>query len=481
MTKLSGTIIVLFSYATNILIWEQTNPAAGIHGSFNETTFVGDVLEELRRVIADYKAGTTPLLEDAIPIDYFEFYVYEPTNPSDSDCQPMLVSNVSANTITLSGELTNVMPQIEKYVNQDVHLDLVEFDKAFTFDILAYVPEDAESITIADKLPQALEFANKGEGKAEKTTDATVAVASVSVKNSNDHTAKTGTVAQTGDPIPYYVPAINGQTLTIEIQDATDLCGEWVQVTFYAKYTQAVIDAAKIGDAKTVADNGAIVTKVKSHSGTVNQAYYQISTANDSTSSPKYPEVFSNEVTVSPETEDIEIKKVWNGTTGTAGQLKVALKLYANQEDVTVKYADKATITASSAKWTGLPRLIGVTYSVKEETIPGYQAPVYTNNDSSVTDKALNGGTITNTKTTDPTEPTTTADPTEPTTTASGTGTGTTTNTRTSSTTATPTTSNGAPEMGDSSNAVFFIGVMALAVAGMGVLLGVRRKKGEEA
>ncbi|MBR0163272.1 MAG: Cna B-type domain-containing protein [Lachnospiraceae bacterium] len=69
------------------------------------------------------------------------------------------VTNEQGNPETVYNyTLTNEKTVVEKYVNQAVHAELPAFDDVFTYDILAYIPADAESAVITDTLPVALEF-----------------------------------------------------------------------------------------------------------------------------------------------------------------------------------------------------------------------------------------------------------------------------------------------------------------------------------
>ena len=302
------------------------------------------------------------------------------------------------------------IPEIEKYVEKDVHADLVYYDKEFVYDIIAYVPNDATSITITDKLDAKLTFVS---------TQAEIAASAVAIAKSN-HKATSVTVAEgeersveeTGTKITA-TAAIEGQNLTVTVANIgtedgkQNIGGKSVRITFTAKI-KANEDGSytllKDTDLEKVTEDTPVLSqlnlgsgnKAGDHSGIKNQAKYTITTENDAAGSPKYPETPSNEVTVVPETEDLLVNKKWIGKEGTADQLKKALKLYANEADVTTLYASHATISKDKAEWKDLPKLQGVIYSVKEDTISGYVAPTYKNTDAAVTDKALNDGTITN-------------------------------------------------------------------------------------
>ncbi|MBR2067222.1 MAG: hypothetical protein IJ875_03045, partial [Solobacterium sp.] len=199
-------------------------------------------------------------------------------------------------------------PEIEKYVNKDVHQDLGEFDRAFTYDIMAYVPSDATKVEITDTLVDALEFAKQGDGKGEATLEANEAVANVVVKEENNHKAN-GSVNEEGSEVAYNA-TIDGKTLVVTIEDEAAK-GKWVQVTFYAKYTQAIIDSANAGEFKTIEDNGAVISEIASHTGTENKASYTIYVNNESEAREEYKDIPSNEVTVIPATVKYSGTKVW--------------------------------------------------------------------------------------------------------------------------------------------------------------------------
>ena len=153
--------------------------------------------------------------------------------------------------------------QIEKYVSEDVHKD-VAADELFPYDILVYVPTDADTVQIRDVLDERLAFASTAEAIA----------ATAVVKDANDHTVG-GTVAKTdGTPIEA-TAKIEDRTLTVEIADATAARGSYVQVTF----------GARLGDYKdpvTVTDNGDVLGGAASHTGVPNTAEYRIGIRNGS-------------------------------------------------------------------------------------------------------------------------------------------------------------------------------------------------------
>ena len=184
-------------------------------------------------------------------------------------------------SIPLTAPMTNDnWPITEKYVNKDVHSEIVNFDQEFTYDILAYVPVSATEFTITDELVEGLEFADKD---GNPSTDPWAVVQSVAVKYANNHevgdegTVVSGDIVKTdtsGTPIDFirwekgwpadegypstwvtawpnkgYGPqmSIEGNKLTIKIDelgyenggnnpfDLQQARGRWVQVTFTAR------------------------------------------------------------------------------------------------------------------------------------------------------------------------------------------------------------------------------------------------------
>lgn len=144
---------------------------------------------------------------------------------------------------------------VEKYVNEDVHSDIVNFDQDFKYDIMAYVPLSAKSFEISDTLVEGLEFADK-DGK--KVTDKTT-VEKISIKTTNDHKPN-GSVSNGGMPDRQGqeidlttgdagITISNNNKLEVSINEDTkykdkngefknalaELRGRWIQVTFHAR------------------------------------------------------------------------------------------------------------------------------------------------------------------------------------------------------------------------------------------------------
>ena len=221
------------------------------------------------------------------------------------------VEEVSAGVFKITNTVSPQTPEIEKYVNEDVHADIVEFDKEFTYDIMAYVTMDADVIEITDELVGALEFADAA-GTA--TTDAASSVSKVVVKDTNDHTA--GSSVHTVGSSITATPVIDGQKLTVTI-DNTDnsqsLRGKWVQVTFNARIRDEYRTLADLmaADWDTVSDNGLVKSNIASHEGITNDASYRIQVGNDW----KYNDD-SNTVTVKPEETELQVDKSWKDENG---------------------------------------------------------------------------------------------------------------------------------------------------------------------
>ncbi|MBQ9058657.1 MAG: isopeptide-forming domain-containing fimbrial protein [Atopobiaceae bacterium] len=257
-----------------------------------------------------------------------------------------------SNTVTVKPE----EPQIEKYINKDVDAHLVEFDKTFTYDIMAYVTNDADKVEIMDTLVNSLEFVSA-------ETDVKVAA-----QATNDHEAN-GTVATEGTAVEGADVTINGQTLTVTIADATAYRGQWIQVTFDAKYTQAAINAAQVADSQDVSDNGSVISDIATHDGTANTASYTIEVGNDW----KYTSE-SNTVTHDAETVKVSATKQWKNADGTDAQWPAGVSEVKVNVLNGTRTVDTITLTAAAPSGTSkeLPKLSGVTYRLAEVQVPGY-------------------------------------------------------------------------------------------------------------
>ena len=119
-------------------------------------------------------------------------------------------------TITIEG------PQLEKYVNKDVHQELIRFHEPFTYDIMAYVTSDADRVIVTDTLVDELSYISDESSVKTQVMD-----------GKNNHTVH-GTVEENGTDIEAKTE-INGQNLTVTIENAEPYRGKWIRVTFDAK------------------------------------------------------------------------------------------------------------------------------------------------------------------------------------------------------------------------------------------------------
>lgn len=364
-------------------------------------------------------ADTTTWTQVAVPnnnspADVVELYTRaeEILGSVDAQGRQTLGTDETVTTVNLTKifTATNTKPQTEKYVNNDVHAELVEFDKAFKYDIMVFVPMGSTELTITDPLGSALEFAKAkdsldaaDQSKAEKAKTAAETISSVVYKAKNDHKAdSTVSGKDEGNPgkeivATGYTADIANNTLTIKFVGADDtanpgnklpldFAGNWVQVTFWAKYTDTIIEAANIGDIEKIRNNGAVVSgrypsvamdappDKFSHEGTKNAASAEIKVDNASTF-----KLDTNEVTVKPETTKISVQKklldlegaeVTEWPAGLVVKVNVLKNVAGSAEEPEVIH--EFSITDFEKHSTGdLPRLVGVTYTVSEGEITG--------------------------------------------------------------------------------------------------------------
>ena len=236
-----------------------------------------------------------------------------------------------SNTVTVKPE----KPEIEKFVNQAVH-KYIGLDEVFTYDIVAYITNDADSTVITDKLNEQLEFASKaedimvvdlGEDNNNKVTN------NIFSRKVNDD----ATVAQDGKTVEGAVVEIDKdtQTLTIKIENkleavvdeetgaelglknaddeqyVTPLRGHWVKVTFDARIKEGTkiedlnytaIDPTAAEDRAEPNVGNDPVLSDEAHDGVPNDASYIIG-VNDN---PEKYDDKSNTVTVKPDEPEIE-------------------------------------------------------------------------------------------------------------------------------------------------------------------------------
>ena len=319
---------------------------------------------------------------------------------SGGDDTTAATKNVLINTYTAP---TPTPAAIEKYVNKDVHANLAAFDSAFTYDILAYVTEDANKVVITDELTENVLFSN-GENTSVSVVDLGT--------TDNHNPGAEGTVSAAGTSIATATHAISGQTLTVTIPEANtgalDLRGHWVKVTFDAKLNNANGKVStwneytnKEGDQLTV---NTPVNSEALHKGIRNSASYVVYKSGDEEGKPTYSKE-SNIVTVTPGTTNISVAKQWkdgDGTTspswpaGATVTVKLLKTTGTGSSATTVETGDTLALTSSErVTFSNLPVYEGVTYGVTEASVSGVSASDYT---TTVTGDVTNGFTITNTK-----------------------------------------------------------------------------------
>ena len=262
--------------------------------------------------------------------------------------------------------VTNTMeeePEIEKYVEKDVHYDLGTFQETYTYDLVAYVTKDADEIEITDTLENTLVF----DG------DATV----TDLGETNNHTAG-GTVSEAGTPVAV-TPTVTGQKLTVSIsgETAKGLRGHYVKVSFDAKLAFATWEEYEAATKQTVTDNTPVITGINEHTGIANDGEYRIKVGN------KWDyEDQSNPVTVTPPTVDISVEKVWKNGKGTTLEwpkdATVTVQLMKQTGTGEPEAVEGKSLTLDADRTTGtfekLPVLTGVTYSVIEASVTGVPA-----------------------------------------------------------------------------------------------------------
>lgn len=281
----------------------------------------------------------------------------------------------------------DIEPTVEKYVNKDVHQNIVEFDKEFTYDVMAYVPLNASKVTITDTLVKGLEFAD-ADGKA--TTDVSKAVVSVVVKNTNNHkTGSEGTVSQDSSTVLNLNVAGSAQTNPATISDATlsvtidreqalsAARGKWIQVTFNARIKDehrslAALKALADGDLQSwqsvASDKNAPVISDVAHEGMANKATYTVYTPSNTGGS----DYETNTVTVSPEEIQLKATKVWQDRNGSElsewlNGATVTFALMKNDQEIETKPLS----AAGTVTFTAQPKLKDVNYTVVEKSVTG--------------------------------------------------------------------------------------------------------------
>lgn len=260
--------------------------------------------------------------------------------------------------LKFNANITNDKPaEIEKFVNQAVHKP-ISLDEVFTYDIVAYVKQDADKLVITDTLVDDLEFVSDkwdvklydlGTDNNHKPTN------DVNGKKvNNDASVSGGSVMSDTATVHYYNQVlreinISGQTLTVTLanllefdeqgnyqknadtnQLLTPLRGHWLRVSFRAQIKKEYQDKINAGtmklsdlqNVKIKADDvfkpensiygedenrptpnvgNKPVESEEDHDGIINTASYAIDVANEAAYKDE-----SNTVTVKPEKPEVE-------------------------------------------------------------------------------------------------------------------------------------------------------------------------------
>ena len=323
------------------------------------------------------KNGDVASFTDLPVLEGVEYTVEE--SPATVDGTPYMSEQKTENGVIV---ITNKpeKPELEKYVNKDVTWDFTNFDQVFTYDVMAYVTNDADTLTVTDTINSMLEFV--GENGSLKIADlGTTNNHKTTVKNKGkDITAQAKTATASGSDVK----------VVIEDLEAKGLRGHWIKVTFDARIKDTVYEtvaqlikdrtAEEIKDTDSAAatsnkawveitDNGSVKIDTD-HDGIPNRAHYELKVGD----SGKH-ELDSNTVTVEPKTTTVWAKKTWQDEKGNIATwpkevTEVTVNVYGADKETPV-----CTITlkdGNAVESEVLPCLEGVEYTVDEVTVPGY-------------------------------------------------------------------------------------------------------------
>ena len=174
------------------------------------------------------------------------------------------IANMGTFTIGMefAKDVTNDLnPAAEKYADKQKHTSM-SADEVLTYDVLAYVPLDAQEFTLTDELSAPLEFC---DSRGDKTTNPSKTIQSISYRQTNDH-RENGSVAARPDgtvSMNDVSANISGQKLTVHLDKGKTLDklrGKWVQLTFTANIKPGYRDSNDV-----------------LNNGVTNQAFYNVS------------------------------------------------------------------------------------------------------------------------------------------------------------------------------------------------------------
>lgn len=214
----SGELTVKNARPTN---WKMVVEEIAPDGSVLETRLVDPKDPELKAINA-VKASSAGQ-EDLIS------YTYQ-NGDRIADMGTFTIGMEFAKDVT-----NDLAPASEKYVDKQKHTSMGA-DEVLTYDVLAYVPLDAEEFTLTDELSAPLEFC---DSRGDQTSKPAETIQSIAYRQTNDH-RENGSVAARPDgtvSLNDVSANISGQKLTVHLDKGSTLDklrGKWVQLTFTA-------------------------------------------------------------------------------------------------------------------------------------------------------------------------------------------------------------------------------------------------------
>lgn len=305
-----------------------------LRGKYVKITFQAQIKKSLQNKIETGEMSITDLSN--VKIEENDPVLTDEVHDGIENRATMKIQVGNQAELELETNVVTVKPEqaeIEKYVNQAVHQD-IELEDEFTYDIIAYITKDADTVTITDTLDDMLNFVSDASSVKVVdlgTTNNHKVTNNIKAEQVNDD----ATVAESGKTIDAAVVLIDGKTLTVKIenklkpiysddnpdeiigyeydgeeQPVKDLRGHWVKVTFDAKIDGKTLEEVKEAyvkiSAKDVEDrakdnvgNAPVISK-EDHTGIPNKASYTIGVANDAGIQEDAYKDTSNTVTVKP-------------------------------------------------------------------------------------------------------------------------------------------------------------------------------------
>ena len=368
-----GTLTDGYSYPRTITL-NRSEVTTGTDGTNVTWTYqVGDLPEYER--IEDYGDASKRLLyklTETVPDGYAadESNSTATAKPITDPLDPTIITGSSDEEFLASVINTRHRPEIAKYVNVGrdvmtdadatnddggVHTELLNFDEVFTYDLQAYITEDAGTVELTDLLAPELEFARVDGGNtaiAESGNHTNIRVVLKDASGSVPALSAAGSDITTESFVHRTITTDAGgrQKLSVRIDipnaQLNDYRGKYVQVTFNAlireeyrsldllqnssSWTNGISDNAPVDTPKadrvdTATDSRTQGEDITSHNGLMNNASYGVWTVENAYSSTTAPthEDTSNTVTVLPLTARLNVTKAWRKADDTA-QAKTA-------------------------------------------------------------------------------------------------------------------------------------------------------------